>query len=119
MDSARELDAKRVAYRVALAEALPRIVAHLKSLREVHRIVLFGSYAAGRSDLFTDLDIIVVMDSAPDFVTRPAALHPRLDAGVDLDGLVDTPDEFERRKGSPFLRRALETGRVIDERGSP
>lgn len=46
----------------------------LRGIPEVHKVILFGSYAKGRRDLFTDLDLIVVMDSRDDFVTRCAEL---------------------------------------------
>ena len=46
----------------------------LRGIPEVYKVVLFGSYAKGRRDLFTDLDLIVVMDSRDDFVTRCAEL---------------------------------------------
>jgi len=31
---------------------------------EVQQVILFGSYAAGRRDLFTDLDVIVMAERA-------------------------------------------------------
>ncbi len=115
MDAAL-LAAKRQAYRQALAEALDRIVAALARLPEVHRVVLFGSYAQGRADLLTDLDLLVVMDSELDFVTRTACLYRYLQAGVDLDLLVYTPEEFVRAVQGSFLRKALEKGKVLYEK---
>ncbi len=42
-----------------LEESVQRIVKVLSG--KVEKISLFGSYARGRSDLFTDLDILIVM----------------------------------------------------------
>jgi predicted nucleotidyltransferase len=53
---------------------LEALVIRLRGIPEVYKVVLFGSYAKGRRDLFTDLDLIVVMDSRDDFVTRCAEL---------------------------------------------
>jgi predicted nucleotidyltransferase len=107
---------RRAAYARALDEALRRVLAQLSERAEVRRVILFGSYAAGRRDLFTDLDLLVVMDSDQPFVSRTAALHRDTRAGVDVDFLVYTPAEFERMRLRPFLRRILETGRVLLER---
>ena len=107
---------KRAEYAVALQDALARIVTQLKSMPEVERVVLFGSYAAGRCDLLTDLDLIVVMHSGLDFVQRTARLYQQLNAGVDLDLLVYTPAEFARQRERGFVRQAVRTGRVLYEK---
>ena len=83
---------------------------------EVERVILFGSYAAGRRDLFTDLDLLVVMSSEQDFVQRTADLYRLLAAGVDLDLLVYTPEEFDRQRERGLVRQALKTGRVLYEK---
>ncbi|NPV06392.1 MAG: nucleotidyltransferase domain-containing protein [Anaerolineae bacterium] len=82
----------------------------------VHRVILFGSYARGRRDLLTDLDLLVVMDSALDFVGRTAELAGRLRAGVPLDLLEYTPEEWERLRERPFMREIVKTGKVLYER---
>ena len=112
------LDEKRRQYRQALAAALEHIVRTLAGRPQVHRAILFGSYAQGRADLRTDLDILVVMDSPLDFVTRTASLYQELACAVDLDLLVYTPAELERLRRRGFVRQALETGKVIYERST-
>jgi predicted nucleotidyltransferase len=107
---------RRAEYAEALDRALSKIVAHLANMPEVEQVILFGSYAAGRRDLFTDLDLLVVMSSEQDFVRRTAELYQQVAAGVDLDLLVYTPEEFERLRRRRFVRQALETGRVLHEK---
>ncbi len=63
---------KREAYVFALDAAIGSIVKQLSQIPEVERAILFGSYAAGRRDLFTDLDLLIVMDSELDFIRRTA-----------------------------------------------
>ncbi len=53
---------RRKVYRRALERALERLVAHLTADPAVQRIILFGSYARGRRDLRTDLDVLVVKE---------------------------------------------------------
>ncbi|MHB8763200.1 MAG: nucleotidyltransferase domain-containing protein [Deferrisomatales bacterium] len=94
-------------------EALRR---RLAAMPEVQAVILFGSYAGGRRDLFTDLDLLVVLESDLPFAERTARLYGLLDAGVDLDLLVYTPAEFAGHRERPFLRRILETGVVLHEK---
>jgi predicted nucleotidyltransferase len=111
------LTERRAEYAEALERALDEVVAHLARMPEVERVILFGSYAAGQRDLFTDLDLLVVMSSEQDFVHRTAELYRQMAAGVDLDLLVYTPEEFERLRQSGFVRQAVETGKVLYEKG--
>ena len=73
-----DLRAQRQAHVQLLESALSQLTAQLRAMPEVQQVILFGSYAAGRRDLFTDLDIIVVMDSPLGFVERLAELYRRL-----------------------------------------
>jgi predicted nucleotidyltransferase len=107
---------RREEYRQALEQALVRIRRRLADIPEVRKAILFGSCARGRRDLFTDLDLVVVMQSGVGFVERGADLRRRLEASVDIDLLVYTPDEFERMRPHGFLAHALEAGQVIYEK---
>jgi predicted nucleotidyltransferase len=110
------LAVRREQYRDALEEAVEQIVAALARRPEVERAILFGSYARGRRDLFTDLDVLIVMDSTLDFVSRTAEMYRDLSCPVDLDLIVYTPEELARNRNRGFIRRALEEGKVIYER---
>jgi predicted nucleotidyltransferase len=90
-------------------------VGQLRQIPAVQKVILFGSFAQGRRDLFTDLDLLVVMDSSLDFVARGVDLARRLRAGVALDLLVYTPQEMEAMRDRPFMRHALATGKVLYE----
>jgi predicted nucleotidyltransferase len=113
------LSAARNRYAQALAHDLDSLVQQLRTMPEVQMVILFGSYAAGRRDLFTDLDILVVMQSPLDFVTRSIELARRLRASVALDLVVYTPEEMEQMRHRPFVRHILKTGKVLYERQPP
>jgi predicted nucleotidyltransferase len=110
------LSAARERHAQALAHDVRSLTQQLCAIPEVELVVLFGSYATGRRDLFTDLDILVVMSSCLDFVTRSAALARRLRASVALDLLVYTPEEMVQMRHRPFMRHLLKTGKVLYER---
>jgi predicted nucleotidyltransferase len=108
--------AERRREHVALLESeLARIVEELRALG-ASLIVLFGSYAQGRRDLFTDLDIVAVMDSDTPFVMRHGETYAKLRPKVDADIVVYTPEEFDEMKRRPFVRHALTTGKVLHAR---
>ena len=46
------LSERRERYVAALAEGLNDVVQQLRCMPEVQKVILFGSYAAGRRDLF-------------------------------------------------------------------
>lgn len=110
------LSALRERHIAALERDLAALVAQLQAMPAIRRVILFGSYAAGRRDLFTDLDLLVVMDTSLDFVSRIAELTRQLKAEVPVDLLVYTPEEMERMRDRPFIRHALATGKVLYER---
>ena len=51
---------KRQEYRELLRRSAGGIAAKLAAL-DVEKISLFGSYTRGRADMFTDLDVLVIM----------------------------------------------------------
>jgi predicted nucleotidyltransferase len=95
------------------------ILDQLVSMPHVEKVILFGSYGAGRRDLFTDLDLLVVMDTEKDFLQRTVDLYRQIQTDVDVDLLVYTPKEFESQALSGFVRHALATGQVLYEKKRP
>lgn len=113
------LGALREAHARRLEAAVRAIVARLSPLPQVRRISLFGSYARGRADLLTDLDVLVVVETDLGPVERLRWLYELLAVPVDLDLLCYTPEEYERMRDEPFLRHALASERVLFERPAP
>lgn len=109
---------RRAAYQRALKRALEQLTAHLRADPTVQKVILFGSYARGRRDLRTDLDVLVVKETSLDFVDRVVEMYRLIGGrlGVDADILVYTPDEWVRMRDTPFGRRILEEGRVLYEK---
>ena len=110
------IESERLAYVQKLDEAPRRIVELLSQVEGVRRASLFGSYARGRRDLFTDLDLLVVWETEKPVLERLGFLHALLDVAVDIDVICYTPAEFERIRDRPFLRRALSEEVVLLEK---
>ncbi len=116
MTTYRDIQTKRAAHAALLEKGLHDLVKQLQTIEGVSRVSLFGSFARGRRDLFTDLDILVVMDTSMSFVDRLRFLYSRVNVPVDLDMLCYTPQEFQLLKGSGWLRRILQEEQVLYER---
>jgi predicted nucleotidyltransferase len=110
---------KRAVYVHLLEQALPQIVERLSGLEGVERVSLFGSYAQGKRDLFTDLDILVIMETELGFIERLRMLYGIVASPVDLDLLCYTPQEFQDLKGQPFFRRIAQEEVVLYEKNRP
>jgi predicted nucleotidyltransferase len=92
-----------------------RIVKALQPLAP-ERIYIFGSWARGEADELSDLDLVVVSETALPFFDRlkaAAALLPDEVGAADV--LVYTPDEFDsmHRNGNVFAELVIEEGRLI------
>ena len=97
-----------------LERELERIVRVLRGMG-VQLIVLFGSAARKEIVVWSDLDLIVVLDSDLPFIKRLGLLYERIQPRVGLDLLAYTPQEFEAIRERPFIRQALQEGRVLYE----
>lgn len=82
------------------------------------KAILFGSYARGDADQYSDIDPILIADSERPFVTRFEDFWPLLKRTPrPTDLFIYTPGEFEemKRQANPLITRALEEGVVIYE----
>ncbi len=80
--------------------------------------VLFGSYARGDADEHSDVDVVIIKETARPFLDRYEefqGLAWLLEKGMDV--LVYTPGELAamRDRGNPFIAKVMEDGVVIYE----
>lgn len=98
---------------------LRRFLAVLRPLLRLHQARsawLVGSRARGTAAPESDIDVIIVAPSKHPFVERFRDYLPAiLSAGVGVDLLVYTSEEFERMRAEerPFLAHALERAKRI------
>jgi predicted nucleotidyltransferase len=82
----------------------------------VEKISLYGSYARGRSDLFTDLDILIIMKTEKSFIDLLKKIYSLLALPVDADILCYPPEEVERLKNKGFKKKILAEELVLYEK---
>ena len=79
------------------------------------KVILFGSLANGPPCFSSDLDLIIILDSELDFLTRTTAVYKQLKPKIGVDLLVYTPEEIKRMGKNPLGQQANRTGRVLYE----
>lgn len=93
-----------------------RLAPHVGRARKV---IAFGSVARGDPDEWSDLDLIIVADTARPFLERFKDFAGLYDVWPRLDLLVYTREEFARMvaEDNPLVGQALEEGIVLHEAG--
>lgn len=100
------------------------IVQALKPLRDVHRVILFGSHARGTSSRDSDVDILVILNKHGFAASYAERQSNRLRVSrelmqvrkkVPMDLLVYTVDEWRALTdaGTDFARNIQEEGVVL------
>jgi predicted nucleotidyltransferase len=113
-DIMENLKLRREVHKRELWEEVERIKVSASRLG-LQRVILFGSLVHGDPGLASDLDLLIVWDTALGFLERTAELYRRLQPRVAADFLVYTPEEMMRMKDAPLVRRALEEGKILYE----
>jgi predicted nucleotidyltransferase len=99
--------------RVELTAELERLSVLLREMG-AGEVWLFGSLARGEVHEGSDLDLLVVMDTALPFVERLARLYRNLKPRVATDLFVYTPGEMvDLRVSNPLVRAALQEGKLL------
>jgi len=97
-----------------LKEITRRIVAKINP----KKIILFGSYAHGKPNKDSDIDLFIIkettLSSSKRFGLVSDALYPRL---IPMDFIIKTPGEIKKRlKGfDPFIKDIMTRGKVLYE----
>ena len=82
------------------------------------KIILFGSYAYGRPDEDSDIDLLIVKKTDERFLQRMARVRELAEGAhrfIPFEPIVMTPKEVEQRLGigDQFIAEILERGEVL------
>ncbi|MGH7273861.1 MAG: nucleotidyltransferase domain-containing protein [Nitrospiria bacterium] len=97
-------------------EILERIVAVLREHYEPEQIILFGSYAHGKPNKDSDIDLLIVKETDKPFFQRLAELRSIVSEyrhGYAFETMVVTHKELKER-----LKRAVQFFQAIMEKGT-
>lgn len=87
---------KRLEYQKLLSDSIEKVVKVLSS--RVERISVFGSYPKKEPDLFTDLDILIIMKTDKPFLERTKEIYELLALPVDADIFVIPPLSSKKKE---------------------
>ena len=84
----------------------------------IDKAILFGSLARDDASPTSDVDLILIQRTNKRFFDRYDGILEAMGSAVperDLEVLIYTPEELERIRDRPFVRRALREGKVLFE----
>lgn len=80
------------------------------------KIILFGSYAWGKTDKNSDIDFFIVKETRKNILDRNRDVYRIIfDKGEAVDILVYTPAQLKRREemGDPFVQKIMKRGKLL------
>jgi len=108
--------ARRRGQRAALLATARRWAEAAGPILGAQSIVVVGSVARGDFNKWSDIDVLVVVDGAPDALGDRYALLAGTDKPPGLEAIVWTPPELARRRldgTDPIAREAYSPGVVV------
>jgi len=102
-------------------QAVQAVADHIAKKFDPEKIILFGSHAYGNPEPWSDVDLLVVMDTNRHPVEVSQAILKNLpDFMFSVDVLVRTPATIKRRLalGDPFLEEVTSRGKILYERAN-
>ncbi len=116
MSKLKEILRKKMEREKRLEASMVSITEQLAALGAL-KVILFGSLATGTVDVYSDLDLLVIMPSTKTGKEWMEIVYGNIEREIDADIIVYNQQEFrERLPSSSFLRHALSYGRVVYEK---
>jgi len=103
---------------IPLPEEGRQIVEKIVRGYEPQAVYLFGSYAWGKPDEDSDLDLLIVKETSARRIDREVEAAMCFDGParrLPVDVIVLTPEEVDRRRrrGDPFIEMVLTEGHLL------
>ncbi|MBC8249510.1 MAG: nucleotidyltransferase domain-containing protein [Anaerolineales bacterium] len=102
---------------ISRQERVAHIIASLEEY-DPQRVILFGSWARGDEDEYSDLDLVIIKETQERFLDRLERVYDLVKPTFAMDVLVYTPQEFAemQERNNYFTEMVLKEGVVIYER---
>lgn len=109
--------AKTVRANRQIGQLLREIVEKIKAEYQPEKIVLYGSYAYGRPDEESDIDLLIVKETEASPFDRRVAVRRIVDLRVPIAfaPIVVTPQELSDRleMGDSFFEEIVQKGKIL------
>jgi predicted nucleotidyltransferase len=102
---------------VSRRERMAHVIASLEEY-DPQRVILFGSWARGDEDEYSDLDLVIIKETQERFLDRLEKVYELVKPTFAMDVLVYTPQEFAemQERENPFIEMVMKEGVTIYER---
>lgn len=96
--------------------AIRKLARQIADKFQPEQIILFGSYAYGKPNIHSDVDLLVVMPARNE-IDQAVKISLAIDAPFPLDLIVRKPRNlrWRLREGDWFLREIMGKGKVLYE----
>lgn len=116
MSELEEILERKEKRKTRLETSLSSIASQLENIGAL-KIILFGSFANGDIDLYSDLDLLVIMPSTMSGKEWMKLVYEDVEREVGSDIIVYNLREFEENLPiSSFLQNIVNSGRVVYEK---
>ncbi len=97
---------------------IDEIAKRIVELFNPEKIILFGSFVYGKTSRYSDIDILVIMNTKKRTIRQAAEISGSIDHKFPIDIIVKRPEEIEWRifEGDCFYKEILEKGKVLYEK---
>ena len=88
----------------------------VSSFLPLEKMILFGSFATGKTRKWSDIDLLIVSESFKGVkpLNRGLGLYDIWDIDYPVDFICYTPEEFEKaKKRIGIISQALKEGKII------
>ena len=104
-----------------MEKALDRIIDYAVCAARPEKIVLFGSFANGKNDIYSDVDLLVVTEHSymkKELEARISSIAKEYSLNADI--LIHTPSEIEKAYKKPFsfLSSIISGGIIVYEKST-
>ena len=94
------------------------LVKRLVSEYALQKIILFGSYAFGRPNEDSDIDLFIIKETSerlPQRMDRVRRLLTGAHRGIPFDPIILTPQEVDQRlkAGDQFIAEIIQRGEIL------
>ncbi|MCG3120033.1 MAG: hypothetical protein ALAOOOJD_02610 [bacterium] len=114
--SVRKVDAANINHRRGIdIKAIQAVVKQIAEQFQPEKIILFGSYANGKPQPESDVDLLVIMETPLRNIDQAGEISRAINYHFGLDLLVRKPQQLAERLvlGDYFLQEILEKGKVL------
>jgi len=102
----------------AVKDTIQKILDKLVTGYAPQKVILYGSYAYGKPDRDSDIDLLIIKETTERFIDRWVTVQQILTGthpSILVETLVLTPQEMERRLaiGDQFVEENITRGEVL------